>query len=153
AGGRRRHHQLRDAQQRPTPLAGRVPLLLGGGGRKLTMPLVARHADWWNCPTYALADLDALRPLAGSVRVSTQHPVGLAASAATLDEVSAVSQKRFGGWGGLVTGTPDVVAEHFTTLARSGIERFYLQFTDFGTAETIKLFAREVIPALPTTAR
>lgn len=140
--------QLRGARQLPTPLAGKVPLILGGGGRKLTMPLVARHADWWNCPAYALDNLDELRPLAGTARLSTQHPVGLAPDLAALDDVTAVAQRRFGGWGGLVTGTPEQVAGHFADLAKTGVQRFYLQFTDFGTVETINLFAREVMPAL-----
>ena len=28
-----------------------------GRGERRTLPLVARHADVWNCPTYALAEL------------------------------------------------------------------------------------------------
>src|SRR6266568_2425549 len=44
-------YTLRGARQSPRPLAGRVPVVIGGGGPKLTMPLVARHADWWNCPS------------------------------------------------------------------------------------------------------
>ena len=50
-------------------------------GPKLTMPLVERFADWWNCPGYALDRIDELRPLAGRARISTQHPIGLAADA------------------------------------------------------------------------
>jgi hypothetical protein len=38
--------------QRPHP-----PIHVGGAGEKRTLPIVARHADVWNCPTYALVDL------------------------------------------------------------------------------------------------
>jgi len=31
------------------------PIHVGGAGERYTLPLVARHADVWNCPTYALA--------------------------------------------------------------------------------------------------
>ncbi|CAI7974959.1 MULTISPECIES: LLM class flavin-dependent oxidoreductase [unclassified Parafrankia] len=151
-----RFFTLRGALQHPVPVNGRIPLLLGGAGRKLTMPMVARHADWWNCPTYGLRDLAELRPLAGGARLSTQHPVGFAASGAELDDVTAVARKRFGNWGGLVVGTPDTLAEHFGELAALGVERFYLQFTDFATPETIEAFARDVLPAVrqvATTAR
>jgi alkanesulfonate monooxygenase SsuD/methylene tetrahydromethanopterin reductase-like flavin-dependent oxidoreductase (luciferase family) len=143
-----RFFTLREAQQKPTPLAGRIPILIGGGGPTLTMPLVARYADWWNCPSYSVAQLDELRPLVGSARVSTQHPIGLAASADDLDEVTRHAERRFVGWGGVLVGTADRIVEALVAEARTGVERFYLPFTDFGTPDTIARFGREVIPAV-----
>jgi alkanesulfonate monooxygenase SsuD/methylene tetrahydromethanopterin reductase-like flavin-dependent oxidoreductase (luciferase family) len=142
------HFQLKGATGRPRPLAGRVPVHVGGAGRRLTMPLVARHADWWNCPAYAVDRLDELRPLAGNARVSVQHPVGLAASTATRVAVQQLTEKRFGAWGGMVTGTPDEVVDALAREQRAGVELFILQFHDFATPETLSLFAREVMPAL-----
>jgi alkanesulfonate monooxygenase SsuD/methylene tetrahydromethanopterin reductase-like flavin-dependent oxidoreductase (luciferase family) len=144
---------LRNAQQRPTPLAGRIPILIGGGGPTLTMPLVARHADWWNCPSYAVDQLDELRPLAGTARVSTQHPIGVARSSADLDEITQLANRRFTGWGGLVIGTPDQIAEALIAEVRAGVERFYLPFTDFAPPDTIELFGGEVIPAVRAASR
>ena len=144
-------YPLRGARQSPRPLAGRVPVVIGGGGPKLTMPLVARHADWWNCPSYAHLRLEELRPLAGKARVSTQHPVGLAAGPGDVERVAEVARRRFGGWGGLITGTAERVAEQLSLLARRGVERFYLQFSDFATAETLERFGAEVIPAVTGT--
>ena len=80
------HFTLRGATGRPVPAQSHVPVHIGGGGPKLTMPLVERFADWWNCPGYALDRLDELRPLAGTRAISVQHPIGLAASAADRDE-------------------------------------------------------------------
>jgi alkanesulfonate monooxygenase SsuD/methylene tetrahydromethanopterin reductase-like flavin-dependent oxidoreductase (luciferase family) len=37
------------------------PIHVGGAGPKRTLPVVARHADVWNCPTYALAVLEERR--------------------------------------------------------------------------------------------
>jgi alkanesulfonate monooxygenase SsuD/methylene tetrahydromethanopterin reductase-like flavin-dependent oxidoreductase (luciferase family) len=148
-----RFFSLRGAQQRPVPLNGTIPVLIGGGGPTLTMPLVARFADWWNCPSYAVDRLDELLPLAGRARVSTQHPVGLAPSAAALDGVRDLAHRRFRGWGGLLVGTPDQVAETLIREARTGVERFYVPFTDFATPETVELFAREVIPAVRDACR
>ena len=138
-------YTLRGAQQNPRPLAGRVPIVIGGGGPRLTMPLVARHASWWNCPTYAVDRLDDLRPLAGTARVSSQHPVGLAATAADLDTVTAIAERRFGGWGGLITGTPGQVMASLAELTERGVERFYLAFTDFAAPATLARFGAEVI--------
>jgi alkanesulfonate monooxygenase SsuD/methylene tetrahydromethanopterin reductase-like flavin-dependent oxidoreductase (luciferase family) len=44
-----RYFQLRGAHLSPRPLQRRVPLVIGGGGERGTLPLVARHADTWNC--------------------------------------------------------------------------------------------------------
>jgi len=143
-----RHFRLKGAVGRPRPLAGRVPVHIGGAGRRLTLPLVARHADWWNCPSYAVDQLEELRPLAGKARVSVQHPVGLASSTAARAEVEQLTTKRFGAWGGIVTGTPDDVAAALARERRAGVELFILQFHDFATPDTLARFAREVIPAL-----
>ena len=143
-----RFFQLREAVGRPTPHAGSIPLHLGGAGEQLTLPLVAKHADWWNCPSYAVDRLDELQPQAGSARLSIQHPVGLAASSTDRDEVVAVAERRFGGWGGLIAGTPDEVAAALRADVDRGAELFTIQFTDFATPETLRLFAEEVLPAL-----
>ena len=145
------HYRLRDAVGRPRPVRGRVPVHIGGAGTRLTMPLVARHADWWNCPSYAVERLHELLPLAEDVRVSAQHPIGLAPSTAARDEVEAVARKRFGTWGGLITGTPTEVAAALRREVDAGVELFVVQLSDFGTPETIELFAREVIPEVRGT--
>jgi len=139
---------LHGAQLSPRPLAGRIPVVIGGGGSRLTMPLVARYADWWNCPGYAFDRLDQLRPLAGTARISTQHPVGLAATAEDVPVATALAERRFGGWGGLITGTAADIAGRLAGLADRGVERFYLQFSDFGTPGTLDRFGDEVIPQL-----
>ncbi len=43
------YYTIEDAycEPRPDPIP---PLMIGGGGEKLTLRLVARHADWWNIP-------------------------------------------------------------------------------------------------------
>jgi len=141
-------YTLRGATVSPRPLAGRVPVVIGGSGPRLTMPLVARYADWWNCPSYAVNRLDELKPLSGNARTSSQHPVGLAASVADLDAVTSVAERRFGRWGGLITGTPGQVTASLAGLCAHGVERFYLQFSDFAVPETLARFGAEVIPGI-----
>ena len=143
------YYRLSGAISRPRPLNGRLPIHIGGAGPALTMPLVARFADWWNCPSYAVARLAELRVLAGEgVRVSVQHPVGLAPSSAAREETAAQATRRFGSWGGLITGTPDEVAAALRAEIALGAELFVLQFSDFATPATLELFADEVWPAV-----
>ena len=142
------HFHLKQAIGRPVPAQSRIPVHIGGGGPKLTMPLVERFADWWNCPGYALDRLDDLRRLAGTSRVSTQHPVGLALSDDGRDDAIASVHKRFGSWGGVIAGTASEVAGALRAEVERGVEGFVLQFADFGTPETIRHFMAEVAPAV-----
>lgn len=142
-----RFFQLHDAQQQPTPLNGHIPIVIGGAGRKLTMPLVRDFADWWNCPVYGMAELEELLPLSGNARLSVQRAIGLAPSSAARDEIVATAQRRFGDWA-LVAGTPDEVASGLQADREMGAEQFVLQFSDFATPETLDLFATEVMPAV-----
>jgi alkanesulfonate monooxygenase SsuD/methylene tetrahydromethanopterin reductase-like flavin-dependent oxidoreductase (luciferase family) len=142
------HYSLHAATGRPVPVQKHVPVHIGGGGPKLTMPLVERFADWWNCPGYALDRLDELRPLAGTARVSAQHPIGLARSTKDRDDAIDQVHRRFGSWGGVIAGTADEVAAALAVEVDRGVEGFVCQFSDFGTPETIELFMREVVPAV-----
>ncbi len=142
-----RFFQMENAQQQPTPVNGHIPIVIGGAGRKLTMPLVRDFADWWNCPVYGMAELAELLPLSGNARLSVQRAIGLAPSTAARDEIVATAQRRFGDWA-LLAGTPEEVAEGLQADREMGAEQFVLQFSDFATPETLSLFAAEVMPAV-----
>ena len=143
------HFRLRGAIGRPVPVQSpRPPVHIGGAGPQLTMPLVREHADWWNCPTYAIDRLADLLPLAGSARVSTQHPVALARTDAERAEVVGLGERRFGTWGGLVGGTAAEVVDALAAETALGVEGFVVQFTDFGRPETIEHFMDAVAPRL-----
>lgn len=137
-----KYFTLRNAQQRPVPL-GTIPITIGGVGKR-TLALVREHADWWNVPIYALDRIDSLRGSAGDARVSMQHMVGVLRNEQERAEVTALIDRRFGLNAmakDIVIGTVPELVDHFAGLAASGVDRFYLWFTDFAPVSTLALVA------------
>ena len=58
-----------DAVNSPEPLS-RIPVMIGGNGEQLMLPLVGRQADWWNTGTGR--GLDAFRHKRGIVHRSAE---------------------------------------------------------------------------------
>jgi alkanesulfonate monooxygenase SsuD/methylene tetrahydromethanopterin reductase-like flavin-dependent oxidoreductase (luciferase family) len=143
-----RLYQLRGAIARPRPAQERIPIHVGGAGRSLTLPLAAKHADWWNCVSYGVAKLAELAPLARPARISVQHPIALVPSESERARVEADARRKFGSWGGLLVGTSGEIAAALRAEVELGAEMFVIQLCDFARPETIERFAREVIPAL-----
>jgi alkanesulfonate monooxygenase SsuD/methylene tetrahydromethanopterin reductase-like flavin-dependent oxidoreductase (luciferase family) len=140
-------HRVKGARQLPVPLA-RIPLLIGGAGRK-TLTLVARYADWWNLPIYALERLEELRPAAGGARVSIQQLVAFVPNEVERARVTELARRRFGIYGtGLVVGDAAQLVDHFTALHDRGVERFYTWFSDFADPETLAAFGADVIETM-----
>ncbi|MCV7279566.1 LLM class flavin-dependent oxidoreductase [Mycolicibacterium flavescens] len=158
-----KHFQIRDFPVKPGPTR-RPPIVVGGVGEKYTLPLVARYADVWNVPTYALGELrhkvSALRALCDEVGrdpstivLSVEAVMALAPDDRALPEVRQLAEKRFGmpafglHDGGLV-GTPSAVVDRLGELTEMGFGQIVLFTHDRGSDETLDLLAAEVIAKL-----
>ncbi len=159
------HYRLRDAPSALSPIQRPHPrITIGGGGERRTMPLVARHADVWNCPTYSLGELESKRDAmrvacetesrdSASLAFGQQAVIVLARNESELGAAQEIARRRFGGpeWGleaGGFVGTPAQVVDQIGAKIDLGFTQFALFFHDRAEPETLACFGEEVIPAL-----
>lgn len=159
------HYRVRDVPVTPGPAGGtRPPIVVGGVGEKYTLPLVARYADVWNVPTYALGDLrhkaDVLRSLCADIGrdpdtivMSVEAVMALAPDDASLPEVRRLAEKRFGGEGfglrdGGLIGTPPAIVDRLHELADIGFTQVVLFTHDRASDRTLDVLAGQVISRL-----
>ncbi len=146
------HFRLHGAQLQPPPLVdGRIPIVIGGAGRK-TMALVAAHADWWNVHVSIIDKFDEMRPLAGRARCSVQAQIAFVGPGqdARREDIDQAARRRF--WGSHVLGTAPELVDYFGALRERGVERVYAWFTDFAPPETLAAFGQTVIEQLSPRA-
>jgi alkanesulfonate monooxygenase SsuD/methylene tetrahydromethanopterin reductase-like flavin-dependent oxidoreductase (luciferase family) len=162
------HFQLDNAQHRP---AARVPLIIGGGGEKRTLRVVAEYADEWNVTTITRenypAKVDVLKRHCeavgrdfGAIKRSlmTGHIIGrdrheIERRAAGVQAVipavrdmspgAAADQFKDRGW---FVGSPEEIVEEIKAREAQGMERFMLQTHDHDDIEALELWASDVIP-------
>lgn len=140
-------HHVEGMVQAPAPVDA-IPIVIGGAGPK-TLRLVAEHADWWNCPIYALDRFDDLRERVGRARPSVQQMVCFVHDESRRAEITDLATKRFGQMGdGLVIGDAGELVDHFGGLAGRGVERIYAWMTDFAAPDALAQFGQDVVGEL-----
>ncbi|MCV7344551.1 LLM class flavin-dependent oxidoreductase [Mycolicibacterium rhodesiae] len=156
---------VRDMPIEPGPVQQpRPPIVVGGSGEKYTLPLVARYADVWNVPTYALGEMEhKLSVLRGicedvgrdpdSIVMSVEAVLALAPDSAALEGVRQVAEKRFGGPGfglheGGLVGTPAAIVDRLGALREMGFGQVVFFTHDRASDATLELLAAEVLPQL-----
>jgi len=157
-----RHYTVRQMPIIPGPVQRpRPPITVGGAGEKYTLPLVARYADVWNVPTYALGELErklsVLRRLCDdigrdpdTVVLSVEAVMALAPDDASLPRVGQIAERRFGGPGfglqdGGLIGTPQIIVDRLKELQSLGFRQVVLFTHDRASDETLELLASTVI--------
>ena len=158
------HFQVRDAICEPKPVR-RPPILIGGGGEKVLMGIVARHADIWNNMAIAQAQLaqkvEALKRRCDeekrdfdNLSVSQQCVVVIAETEGQARASLEKAQKVYGGHLGAgleehgIWGTPERVIDCIERHQKLGCTGFVIEFFGRDTREPARLFAEKVLPAL-----
>lgn len=159
-----RYYQLKDAYCEPKPLQRpRPPIMIGGSGEKLTLKVVARHADQWNTfgsPELFRHKIEVLKEhcLAvgrnfDDIEVSWAGAALVTDSREEKDEMLRRWAAAFGitpeqyGLGALI-GPASEVRDRIAKFIDVGVTHFIpIANTPFNH-ESIRRFAEEVIPAL-----
>jgi F420-dependent oxidoreductase-like protein len=166
-----RYYQLREADCQPRPSDGRPPLLIGGGGEKRTLKLVARYAAEWNAVNLspdAYAHKTAV--LEKHCESEGRDPSSIARSmmafgivGPTQKDIDAATKRlmsMFGGGGGqsldefragakqrgLIVGSTDEVVDRLGQLAELGLQEVQFQHFNFDSDDVPEYRAGEIAP-------
>ncbi|GCE15850.1 LLM class flavin-dependent oxidoreductase [Tengunoibacter tsumagoiensis] len=161
------HFQLEGANGHPLPVQHpHVPLLIGGGGERVTLRQVAQYADMsnfgphiWTGSTFRLEDVQRkFETLNVHCETFGRPPETILRSyfvptllvARTPEEVVA-KQSQFplhkDSVKGAIVGTAEEVKVQIQTLVNMGIQYFIIYAFPTDT-ETLEIFAKEIMPAI-----
>lgn len=148
------YYRVKDAlcEPKPTPVP---PIMIGGGGEKLTLRAVARYADWWNGiglnPEQMVQKLNVLRSHCENEGRDyddiTKTFAGIISIAETEAEAQRIAQESPRTAMMNYVGTSEQVIEQIKPYVDAGITHFMLDFSDFPSSAGAKQFANDVIPA------
>ena len=137
-------------EPRPYP---RPILMLGGGGEKKTLKVVAQYADWWN---------DVMRPISDLSRKLTVLQQHCEAVGRDYNSIRKTLAPRFfidkdhkkairmaegkNTSGQVIAGDPKAVCDQLYEIAEMGFDMVITTFPKFQELDDMKLFVDEVIP-------
>ena len=159
------YFQLREGILLPRPQRpGGPPILIGGNGRKRTLPLTARYATEWNALMSSPEEFATLNVhldtllneqsrdpgevkrsmMVGCIFGSDESQVEERVAARTKGERSADDLRRRG----VIVGTPQQMAEQLQVLYQAGVQRVMLQWIDLDDIEGLEIISQQVLPEL-----
>ncbi len=152
-----RYYTVNHAPLAPKPVQRRLPILVGGGGEKVTMRIAAQYADEWN--TWGTPET-----LARKIKVLEQHCEAagrdpkevrrLAQATITIsDDPAVVEQARSRPGFPALAGSAAAIGEQIARYAEAGVDEFIVPDFTLGRSveqrkEALDRFMQEVAPAV-----
>lgn len=154
-----KYYQLSEAILLPRPQRpGGPPILIGGNGEKLTLPLVARYADEWNgvfLPLDQYAErsrkLDELLAARGRQPSEVRRSLMTGIFFGRTDSELKARLERTGRTAeelrsrGAIVGTPNEVSDQLAQRAEIGIQRVMLQWLELDDLDGLAGLADAVL--------
>lgn len=148
-----KYYHLEHAWMQPKPI-GRLPLLVGGGGERRTIPIAARYADEWNVWGTVETFTHKARILQRACEHAGRDPRELRRSTQAMLVLRApgLPQRVFGGRLPVVEGSVEQLRDTLGRYAAAGVDEFIVPgFRPQSPDETIALIdilTSEVLPVL-----
>ncbi len=152
-------YRLRDAALMPrSPRPGGPPVVIGGNGRRRTLPLAARYADEWNA-VFVTADgfVDLNSRLEELLR-EVGRPPGLVRrtlmTRAVFGRTTADVDRKLDGAPrdeldpAIIAGTADEFVERLGLLSEAGVQRVMLQWLEVDDIDGLEALSQSVLPQL-----
>jgi F420-dependent oxidoreductase-like protein len=150
-----RYYTLKDALLLPRPQRpGGPPIIIGGNGPKLTLPLTARYADEWNAVYLTPARFGELNSqLDELLRAQGRAPADVRRSLMTglifgASESEVVARAAASGRTpeearerGMLAGTGPAIAEQVAAYAAAGVQRIMIQWMDLDDLDGVAALA------------
>jgi alkanesulfonate monooxygenase SsuD/methylene tetrahydromethanopterin reductase-like flavin-dependent oxidoreductase (luciferase family) len=158
------HFDVSDAVPPETVQDPHPPILVGGTGEKLTLRVVAEHADWWNAPQIPMSEfkrkLDVLREHCQTVGRDFEDIKKTLLNKAVIRDTEEKAHEAYEqlmqetGVGpssrddhrGYVGTESDVIAD-LRELENAGVDMFILE-SPRNDPKTVNKFIHEIVPAL-----
>jgi alkanesulfonate monooxygenase SsuD/methylene tetrahydromethanopterin reductase-like flavin-dependent oxidoreductase (luciferase family) len=143
------HYEIHDAVVAPRPEPA-IPLMIGGGGERRTLRLVADLAEWW------CADVGTVETFSHKAAVLDTHCRDIARDPATVlrsqvawisiadDPTGLVTRPDLH----IVAGSAKEVSAELLRFRRAGVDHFQMRFMDFPETTGLERFIEHVLPAL-----
>lgn len=153
------HYRLEGAMLTPQPGPDRAPpITIGGNGRQLTLPLVAKYADEWNCFWRSHEQLASLNTRLdelleaegrepGDVRRTMMTGIFYGRDDRELSTIVG-GQSRSAEelqTSGAIVGTGAAVRDQIDELAELGLDGVMLQWLDVRGLDRLEAMAREIL--------
>jgi len=151
------YYRLNDAILLPRPQRpGGPPIVIGGNGVRLTLPMVACYADEWNAVLIPAEKFEELNRVVdtylqenerepGSVRRTLMTGLRFGRSAEELREQMkgrSVDELRERG---IIFGEPGQVQDQLARLNQAGVQRVMLQWLDLDGIDRLEALAKAVL--------
>ena len=157
-----RHHHVRGAINMPQPVRpGGPPVMIGGGGERRTLRLVARHADMWNGFGDGPAIRHKLEVLEGHCREVGRDPaeivktrLGTLVLSPTLDEAKQRLEAAYGGADPervsqtVTWGDPETVVEQARAFLDAGLDGLVFNLPTGSTPDDVRFAGRTLSEGL-----